>query len=826
MARLPIVLAFVCLGPGAAFVCLVRMGDRISSWAIAFVLSLALGGAVASAMVWSGWWHAAGGYAVLAAPTVIIAALGLWPAFRRLWSWTSEPDPEPELGRHRRPDTIDWDSDLDWSGLRDGVTRPSPGDATTVLPRMTDAGPVSAETRFDDGHRSDATVMLARIPAQPADATARIPRIVEDDHTMVVPRIADDDHTVLVPRVCDDGEPVPAPRHAQPPEHDPAAGAFDDPPTPNRWYVVVGLALALAALATWLFSVSRSSLAGVGEYGLLPELHPAYYAAILLTTTGFVIELSRRGRRPWLLMLHIVVLILIMRATLPLLLPTPEYGWTYKHIGVVELIRTHGQITDGRDIYQQWPTLFAAVAQLVDATGIDLLRLATWVPVFFNLAFCVPLFALARTLVASPRLPYLTVFVFEAANWIGQDYLAPQPYAFTLALGSLLIVVRWLRRTATASGGRRPQWVSRAWARIAAGIAPAPYSSKYAGRAATIALSVVFGVVVAAHQITPYVVAMGAVALVALGLVQSFRVIPIVVGLAVGYLVPRYDVAGHYGLFTGFNLFKNAQPTSVPDAGSDGRIFNVNIALLLTLVIWGLAALAVVSSWRRIGQVAVPALLAFAPFGLLVAQSYGGEAIFRVVLFSSPWCALLIGMLVLRRRWLPGVVALPASAVALALLVVGSVQATHGPLSVYAFSRDEVAAAQHLYTHAEPGSDIVLVADNFPTRLTANYGAYYYGANSDHALVRVDDRLGLFELTDEGALTFDRRFDDRIASYLVFSPSMTTYLEYFGYMPADTVDTLKRQIDRSPRWQLFYRVGEVVIYRRAPGQAATPLDPG
>ena len=51
---------------------------------------------------------------------------------------------------------------------------------------------------------------------------------------------------------------------------------------------------------------------------------------------------------------------------------------------------------------------------------------------------------------------------------------------------------------------------------------------------------------------------------------------------------------------------------------------------------------AVARNWRTLGRVAVPALLAFSPFLMIPVQSYGGEAIYRVYLFSAPWCAILI----------------------------------------------------------------------------------------------------------------------------------------------------------------------------------------
>ena len=233
----------------------------------------------------------------------------------------------------------------------------------------------------------------------------------------------------------------------------------------------------------------------------------------------------------------------------------------------------------------------------------------------------------------------------------------------------------------------------------------------------------------------------------------------------------------------------------------------------MTLSGWGPGALAVLTAWRRPGLVAAPAVLAFVPFGLVAVQSYGGEAIFRVFLFSAPWCAYLIATLLLRRTWVPRSGAVPAGAVAVVLAVLATLQGAHGQLEATTFTRTEVSAAQYLYTHAEPGADIVFAADNCPTRLTANYGQFAYGANSDHTLITTDSRLGLFELTPDGESTFNQRFDSEVASYLVFSPSMEAYLRYFGYMPPHTLTQLEQLVSRSTHWSMWYRDGDVRMYK-------------
>src|SRR5262249_40795508 len=159
--------------------------------------------------------------------------------------------------------------------------------------------------------------------------------------------------------------------------------------------------------------------------------------------------------------------------------------------GVIDYIREHGSVLNNTDIYQQWPTFFATVAQLVSVSGANLLRVAAWAPVFFDAANCLPLFAIARTLSTNPRVPWLTVALFTCINWIGQDYLSPQAFAYILCFGVLLILLRWLRRVPD-SGRQRSRLWSRVWSVTQSGLAGVPYVSNRTRRIALVLLYSVY----------------------------------------------------------------------------------------------------------------------------------------------------------------------------------------------------------------------------------------------------------------------------------------------------------------------------------------------
>ncbi len=790
-ASLAVLLPFVCFGPGLAFASLIRLGDWVSSWAMALVLSLALAGVAADAMLWARQWHPLTGYVALAVPTVITAAIALVVDPSR-GGHGPAVGPRPQRSAAPAPRLSDETSVLP----RFAAIEPSA--QTSVLPRITDRPPTGSHLTID--HGGDATAVLPRWRDDRPDA-----RVV------IVAGQGGGDQTTVLPRIV-----------STPAAQTSATPAARTSATPTRLIAAVSVELAIAAgvVGLWLWSLTRSDVSGVDDYGLLWQVHPAFFAAIALCVLRFVVELARRHPRGMILTGHTVLLVLIMHATVPLLIAEPEYAWTYKHVGVVELFLSHGQITNPDDLYQQWPTFFAVVAQLVAASGVGSLPIAAWAPAFFDLVFCLPIIAIARTLSADRRVPYLTVFIFSAANWVAQDYLSAQAFTYLLGLGTTLIMARWLRRTNSTAGGKIPAPLARLWAWVGRDLVEVPYAARYARRSAMAVLCLVYAVVVTSHQLSPYVIVMSAGALVGLGLVRPVWIVPIFLAIAVAFLLPRLEVVDNYGLFNGFNFFSNAQAAKPVAGTSAARVFSAHVAQLLSLVVWGLAALAVVASRRRLGPVAAPAVLAFSPFALLLAQSYGGEAIYRVYLFSIPWCSLLIATLVLRSRWLPRGLGVPGAAIVLTAAALASMQGAHGQLGFNRFTTAEVRASQFIYNHAEPGADIVLAAGNFPTRLTATYGAFASGPNSDRSLLNPDEDLVKLHLNERDLPTINANFDAEVPTYLVFSPSMRQFLHYFGYAPDGAFDRLQALIARSPQWRLFHQDGDVVIFVYVPAGRA------
>jgi hypothetical protein len=290
----------------------------------------------------------------------------------------------------------------------------------------------------------------------------------------------------------------------------------------------------------------------------------------------------------------------------------------------------------------------------------------------------------------------------------------------------------------------------------------------------------------------------------------------------VGYLLPRFElVSGSFDLFDGLNIFSNAAGNA-QTWGSVGQAFSATVVRTLALSVWGLAAYAVWRRRHRLGTVLAPAVLAVTPFVLVAAQSYGGEAIYRVFLFSAPWCAYLIADLALRAdvrpgwvRRVPRRVGAAVSVLALVAAALGTVQGRHGQLMVDRQTRAEVTAAEYLYAHAEPGATVALATPNFPSRLAANYDQF-----NRTVPVGEPDLVNGAELRDDQldvrylpAIEDYLRSFDGTTSYLVVSDGMRRQADYFGYLPDGSLDALERTLDLAPGWSVFYRNQEVAIYQ-------------
>jgi hypothetical protein len=566
----------------------------------------------------------------------------------------------------------------------------------------------------------------------------------------------------------------------------------------------VRAAVPCLILVIWSFGLGKTNMSRLGVYGLIPILSPWFFVAAILLIVGFILELAAKVTRPLPLVVYIVAMIILFHATVPVLSHEPEYSWVYKHVGVAGSFQTYGRVTSPQDIYQQWPTFFTALAALSSLSGVALMDFAQWGALFFNLAASLILLGIFRCLTRDNRIAFLAVILYEAfVSWIAQDYLSPQAFAYTLALGVIAVAVRWLRSPDKASHNRLGR--IRRW--LAAGREMVPDSTRGERIFALIIIVIIYFTIVSSHQLTPYVLIFAFAAAVTFGAIRPWYVVVLLVVIAVGYLIPHYSlISSQYGgIFSGFNVVQNAQGAA-PGAQGSAQALAARVTHALALVMWGWAVLIVIANLRRPGKLLLPALLAFSPFVVLFAQRYGGEAIYRVFLFSAPWCCLLIARNALRFQARRSATSLILICI-VALVSFGGLEGLYGPVLLDNMTPGDVEAALYIYKHAPAGSTIVLANFNFPSTLSPNYWMY------SSYLLPDDPLVARFTLS-AADLPADRAFVASLpgtARFLVVSRSMINYAIYYSYPYG--LNSLESALSRSDQWHLFYSNTDAVVYQ-------------
>lgn len=489
--------------------------------------------------------------------------------------------------------------------------------------------------------------------------------------------------------------------------------------------------LTLCAAALWAVSLGQIDIAQVTDIGLISVLPIPFFVALGVLTTSFCLTLGQeRGRVP-LLLLHVGVLIVMLYGAPALIEEMPRFHSVWKHLGVADYIRRTGIVNPRIDAYFNWPGFFILFAFLSDAAGVQNWRdLVAWVPVVLNVVSLGPLLLIFGSATHDKRLVWLAVWFFYLANWVGQDYFSPQGFNYVLHLAILGILVTWFR---VPAGERHPLLVRARvpdlFARLPERIrrfAPTDLPPRSVGpwqrRGLLVLILALYLVTVSSHQLTPFAT-LGSV----IGLVVFHRstartlpfIMAVMAALWLRYMAEAY-MAGHGSTLASQvgDLDKAVNDNATTRlGGSQGHTIVVYARSLMTLVLWGLAALGGMRRLRHGHRDLTYALLAAAPFPLVVLQPYGGEMLLRVYLFTLPFMAFFTAALffpasaVGRSRWTTLLVGV------LSLALLGAFFITrYGNERMDHATPQEVAAAEHLYDMAPPGSLLLVGTTNTPLR--------------------------------------------------------------------------------------------------------------
>ena len=564
--------------------------------------------------------------------------------------------------------------------------------------------------------------------------------------------------------------------------------------------------LPIAALGLGFLAMKRAPISAIGAYGLIQALPPLYYLAMSLACISFLLTWSTP--RPSLLRLSadLVTLVVLLQSPPAIIEPVARFATAWLHAGFTDYVASTGHVLPNLDARFSWPGFFAGMGMIDRAIGLpSAITLLKWWPVAINLLYLPPFYLLARAILGTPRRAALAVWLFPLANWVGQDYYSPQSVAFLLYLIFIWLVVEQF-------GANRARLLPRLRQQRGRRLRPRPGDQEQTERPRAVMPPVlglaVLGLLglamIVSHQITPIFAGLALVLLAFFGR-TSLKVFGILILLlTAGWICYAANAfwAGHSSmLFGGLgNIGANVtDDLSSRLRGSPQHYQVLDVRLLLSCFVWGLAALGFLAGYRRKLDVRTPAVLMITPFLVLSGGGYGGEAGLRVYLFSLAGALPLIAMLVPAARFV--LRSAVASALVMALMVPAFVLARWGNELSEMTRPDEITAVRALYRIAPPGATAVSITPQVSWRF-ADINTYLYKPDNldEFAFVKVGLIVKLVDDNPQGG-------------YVLITTSQIVYGEQAYGLPDNWGDRVERAMTSSGRFVLVYSNPNAKIYK-------------
>jgi hypothetical protein len=238
--------------------------------------------------------------------------------------------------------------------------------------------------------------------------------------------------------------------------------------------------------------------------------------------------------------------------------------------------------------------------------------------------------------------------------------------------------------------------------------------------------------------------------------------------------------------------------------GSPDHQFIVYARLAEGAAIWILAA---VGSFRgrRLGMRWLAAAMGTAaPFVMFPLQSYGGELLLRIYLFSLPFAATLAVLpLFPRGPSPPGLRQLALLLLLGSVIATGTVATRYGNDAIENFTPDEIAVVNQLYATAPHGSVLIEAVHNTAWRFE-HYAGYRYQTVLQAEPARAGDpQPGCASIT---------QLVPSSGAYLIVTTSQVTAAELLNTGPSEGLPHLIDRCALQGGWTEEYRNAGGVIY--------------
>jgi len=585
--------------------------------------------------------------------------------------------------------------------------------------------------------------------------------------------------------------------------------------------------LPLIALFLWSISLQTISLNDMNNLGLISALSPRIIVALGILVICFTLTLQRREVRVSLLAFQLLCIILILYATPNLIEEMPRFTVVYRHAGYTDYIMKTGTVDPYLDIYFNWPGFFVLSALFTKVFGYStILSYAGWTPLFYNLIYLCPMYVILTSITTNKRVVWLALLLFHLTNWVGQDYFSPQGLNFFLYLVIIMILVKWFRipPKMQVQLGKDTSFTQKFFAWLKAPDPQSSFVEPWQRRGLLCCLILVYALIVFSHPLTPFFTLLSVFALVILRRCYPFWLPFLMTAMTLAWvlIMAQPYVSQHINTIIGtFGDLTGNVPKSITSGNLPGDpVYQViaRMRLYTTLLFWFLAFLGCIKRLRQGHRDVTFFLLAISGFPLIAAQSYGGEMLMRIYLFTEPFMGFFAAALFFDNS--PAIAAKPAgkratfpwrTAIIMVanLILLGSFLFTRdGDERVDYVSYDEWHATQYLYQIA-PANAFILEGWNDAPLSFENYGKYDIKSLTDslpEAVITTNPHAVVQFLENE----------NNSHTYMIFSQEQQMHATSWNGLPDDALQRLETDLLQTGKFKLIYRNSDAQILQFIP----------
>lgn len=565
--------------------------------------------------------------------------------------------------------------------------------------------------------------------------------------------------------------------------------------------------LLVSGIVIWFFTLPLINVNLMNDLGLVSVLPPGTFIALALMTISFSLLVTAPKLNTVMIFIHMAVLVIMLYGITAVIEVIPRFSPSWRHAGIIDYIIRNEMVNPRIDAYFNWPGFFIMGALITQIAGLDSSVLfLQWAPVFFQLIYLGPLWMIYTSLTNSRRLVWFGIWIFYLTNWVGQDYFSPQAMNFFYFLVIVAILVKWFRKNeiilpkiAESKLVKKLPKIQSLITQIFHGENPSPSLISPLQKAFFLLMIVlIYFVSITSHQLTQFAILMSIVLLLMFQRIAP-KILPVVMlilsGMWIAYMASAFMAGRLAGMLEAFGQLENALDANLVDRmnGSPGHMVVTQIRLVLTLGVWLAALIGFVRQWLRGTFETSAALLVAAPFPLLIMQTYGGEMLMRIYMFSLPFAAYLAAAIIFPLiKDPPSWRYTAAIGLVSAALIVVFWYGRYGNERMEYFTPAELQAVEFTYDHAEPGSLIASVTTNLPYKYI-NYEQYKY-ARLEKDVVK-GDFVALI------ATMKNPKFDH---TYLLITRAQEAYMEmYYGVGTVD-LTRLENQLLLDPTARVIF----------------------